>query len=178
MTDEELIKAQADDISKLVKVIRARDEQILARDNKIKDLYNKLNNKPYERNRDYFYKVPYFRIDSYGIRVYALINVDECCWESGNVYTTYRFTDLFGFRLDDGDFGALTSGWGGRRSFSTCITHEVLMKKLDRRVKLNYKGRGSEYAKLISNLQKELVKYQNWFSNFFADVEEEEDNNG
>ena len=173
MTNEELIKAQQEDIKTLINTLRLRDKQIACLNNTINDMKYKPS-----ATREYHYGMPYFRIDSYYIRCYALTNVDESRWESGNTYTTYRFHDTFGFRLDNQDFGAKTPGWGGRRTFTTCISYEDLIKKLDRRVRINYKGRGSEYSKLIKDLQATLESNKNWFSEFFDNVSIEEDNDG
>lgn len=153
MTNDEIILAQKEDINTLIKALRFRDATIAS-----------LNKRSYIRK--YEYNTPYFRIINYGIRVYALVNIEEQKWESGDIYVTYRFHDLFGFCLKEPAFGSFNGSWGGRCSLRTCITYEELMKKLERRARINYKNKGIEYAKLIQDLKEELMKYKNWFPDF------------
>lgn len=163
MTDKELIEAQENDIRNLLASLREKDVLLEQYKDSIPD-----------RSRyKYKYDTPYFRIDSYNVYCYALCSFEEYHWENHGIYPYYRFTELFTYGLSDQYFGQQRNGVGGRRSFKTCISYDDLMKKLDRRVRINYKGKGSEYAKLIKDIQNELIKYKTWFSDFFTDVEEE-----
>lgn len=160
MTKEELIKAQEKDIEHLMSLLKVKNGEILS----LKEsLQNNIQSKG---TRKYQFDTPYFRIDAYGIHCYVMLAYEETHWQDKGIHDYYRFHDLFGFYLDDRQFGSLRHGYGGRRSLTTCISYAELMRRLGKRAKQNHKGKGAEYITLMSNINKEILNHKAWFSTF------------
>ena len=119
----------------------------------------------------YKFRVPYFRITSYAIYVYSLKEVECWCWQGGDVHYTYRFTEVMVVPLwyDNSQFGQIRKnpGYGGRRAFSTCIDYDRLKHLLNRRVRVNHKNKGAEYATMIKDLDNAIMgNPDNWFRDY------------
>ena len=174
MTKEELLKQQLknknEDINILTKRLLDNEQTIEFYKQKFEEFREKYHNTPVQAqgilDRKYQFDNPYFRIDAYGISCYALIAYEECHWRDNAVNPYYRFRDVFGIYLDDQHFGEVRPDYGGRRSLTTCISYDDLIKKLKARASKNHKGNGSEYAALIDTLNKELLNHKAWFGKF------------
>lgn len=157
MTNEELIELQKKDIATLQAQRRFLAEQLAT-----------LKAQPKCSERKYEFDTPYFRLDSYGVYCYRLSQISEVKWGVNyEVYTDYRFSEIFSYILSSYtsvSFGTFRNGGYGSRKFTTCISYDDLMKKLKRRARIDYKGKGNQYRKLIDDINKSIAAHKDTFN--------------
>lgn len=167
MTNEEIIELQKKDIATLQAQRKFLAEQIV-----------KLQQQPKAAGaREYEFDTPYFRLTTYEVACYRIVSIVDYKWnKNSEVNTEYRFSDIFGFNLYSGNFGACRRGAYGNRKFTTCISYDALMKKLKRRAAINYQNKGTAWVKLIDDINKQIVYNKDCFKDETLPLVVEEEN--
>lgn len=156
MTDKELIEAQENDIRNLLSKLREKDEQLeLAKNNALK------------YGVDFEFDTPYYRIDSYHITCYRLVNIVTHKWYlTSEPQSDVRFSEVFNIRLSDGKF---FRGCGGNKALKTCITYRELESKLNRRYRIALSKCENDKANLLNDILKTVRAETNNCSAIFKE---------
>lgn len=155
LTDKELIEAQEQDIRNLLAQLRLKDEEI-----------DKVKQEHANYGTNFKFDTPYFRLDSYYVSCYRLVNVVIYKWNKSATAPGIdtRFSEVYAIRLSD---LYEQHGTGGNRVLKTCISYDELMRKLERRVKIatnkNDLESRNKYLKLIAKVQAKTSECTSFF---------------
>lgn len=124
-------------------------------------------------NWDYKFWMPYVRVNSYEAVCYAVGSVTVWANDKGEHYYYPRFIELFKVNLYSSNFGHFNKGCYRLRSFNTCIDYDKFKAKMERRIRINYKGLSSDWSKILSEFNDRItndVDYKHWFSEYNKEV--------
>ena len=122
---------------------------------------------------DYKFWVPYVRLTSTEAVCYAVGGLRVWANNKGEHFYYPRFIDLFKVNLYRSNFGVFENGSYKLRSFNTCMEYDKFKAKMERRIRINYKGLKDDWTKILSSFEdcvKNNKNYCHWFSEYTKEV--------